>query len=163
MQRPFRLKWKWSLLVALGVWALSVVGYLVLSVVCRDGRFVCRQDVSFVQTLIFPAMALVGLAPFSLPKFIYSKWLIPGMAAWLAVTMPGVYLVGRLFTALGNHCDKTAILAGVAVFFVLNLFWVIARWQGWVPLEQERSVDSQVRVASPTRGDATPETVLPVF
>jgi hypothetical protein len=154
-KKPFRYQWKWSLLTAFGVWAFVVVIYV--------AGFVPWKDVTFVHTFIWPAVMLVALVPLSIPIFADSKWFMPGMGAWMGVTIPGVYIGGSWVAGFENHCGKVATLGGIVAFLALNILWVISRRQGWALTEQERSIDSQVRVAPPTRSDATRETVQPVF
>src|SRR3989344_2160018 len=127
MEKPLRLKWKWCLLMVLGIWILSVAGYWTVSVVCRGKGFTCRQDFTFVHTFLAPAMLLVALIPLSFPQFVSSKWLMPGLAIWEGVMIPGVCLVGRWSTDLGSHCDKVAMLSGTAAFCLLNAIWAISR------------------------------------
>lgn len=149
------VKFRWSLIIAFAMWIFTVI--------CYQAGLTEPRVFTFVNTFIVPALVLVPIAPLSVARVVTHRWFMPGIAIWAGFTIPGIYLTGSWITGVGHRCDKVVMLGGVVAFFVLNMLWAVDRWQGRVSKELERSIDSRVRVASPTTGDATRETGQPVF
>lgn len=120
MNKPFRLKWKWILLVASGLWLPIVALY--------EAGFVIWEDVTFAHTLIWPAMVVVALIPFSSAKLVNSKWLMPIAGVWAGTMFPGVYIGGNWIMGWVNHCGKLCAVGGMAIFLAFNMLGAIYEW-----------------------------------
>ena len=124
-EKLFRFRWKWNLLMALSAWIPAVVLY--------EAGLVGWKDVTFAHTLIWPVMVLVTLAPFSFPKLVDSKWLMPIAGVWASMAFPGVYIGGSWVMGWVNHCGKLCVVGGVAIFLAFNALGAITTFRHrWV-------------------------------
>lgn len=120
MDEPFRLKWRWLVLTALGAWLPAVALY--------EAGVVIWKDVTLAHTFIWPTMVFVALIPFSSAKLINSKWLMPIAGVWAGATFPGVYIGGSWIMGWVNHCGKLCAIGGVAIFLIFTGLGVIHQW-----------------------------------
>ena len=124
METPIRFRW--SALIALGVWALMLS--------CYELGMVRWEDFTFVHTLIPSLVLLVALAPLSARRIVSTRLLLPGMATWAGAVVPLTYLACRYATGLGEHCDRAFVVAGGTIFLVIMLAWMAGRFRAiWSP------------------------------
>jgi len=121
MKGTFRFRW--VMLITLGVWALVAFCYALGAI-----RI---PDFGFVHTFIAPSILFVVLAPTSIRAIATHRVFTPFWAVWAGVMVPLVNFIGEQATGLGHECDRTLGLAGLIVFTLVFLSWAIGKlWPG---------------------------------
>lgn len=128
------IKFRWILAIALILWAFTVGCYL--SGLTEPGML------TLPHTLLIPVLAIVSLTPLSVARAVRHKWFEPGIATWIGLTIPGVYLTGSWMTGIGHRCDRVAIVGGAAAFVAINLLWAIEVFQRRMRLGREIGITS---------------------
>lgn len=112
-------KFWWIALIALALWAFAALSYA--AGLTEPGVF------TLADTFAIPVIVLVVLTPFSVKRIVTHKWGMPGMATWVAVTLPSVVAATGWISGLGYRCVTLSLFLGLAAFVVINGFWVWER------------------------------------